>query len=399
MSKSIKRITLSLFGLAAVAAVVLYMVRSRSFASSQAPSYQTTRVSKDNFSWSITATGVVEPKAVTEIRSLASGEIRNIYVEVGQKVKKGQLLMTLDTRLELRRVNQARADLSVAYANYSKANSSYKHAQATNKRLQMLLKRGLISREEGDNAANQVTLSKADRSLRYAQIRKAKETLKEAQERLRDTKLYAPSAGVILQRYVQPGQIISSGVNSASGGTLLLRMADLDDLYVRGSVDEADVSKVKEGMAVTITADALLGKAYKGTIHRVDPEGKNQNNVTVFEIVVKLGQKATKAMKINMSTNLKFIVAQHKDVLTVPSMAIKRIGKDATVLVLKGKRAKRARVEVGMSNGMKTIIKKGLQEGDQVVLSVRSSGKKRKGRRGGKKSSMSMRNMRRMMKR
>tara|TARA_B100000609_G_scaffold197815_1_gene195957 strand:- start:3790 stop:4986 length:1197 start_codon:yes stop_codon:yes gene_type:complete len=396
--RNIIKITLSLVSLALLVAGSLYMIRSTSFAGQNKPSYQLANVQKGDFIWSISATGIVEPKAVTEIRSMASGEIKAIHVEVGMKVKKGQTLLELDPKIEQRRVNQAKADLLIAYANYNKAKSSYLYAQTSNKRLQMLLQKGLISKEEAEKTANTFSLQRAERSLRYAQIRRAKETLKEAQERLKETRIVAPNDGVILQRFVQPGQIISSGTNSASGGTILLRMADLDDLYIRGDVDEADVARIKEGMPVNITADALPQQVFAGNIHRINPEGKNENNVTVFEILVKLGPKATKVMKLNMSTNLKIVVAQHKDVLLVPSMAVRQSRRGARVLVFADGQASRRRVKLGMSNGMQTIIKEGLKAHESIVVSSRGNSKsKRRSRRGKNRKGMSMRNMRRMM--
>ena len=99
---------------------------------------------------------------------------------------------------------------------------------------------------------------------------------------MEDTRVVAPISGVILHRYIQQGQIIFSATNSPSGGTLLCTMAKLDDLYVRVQVDEADVGHLRPEMKANVTVDALPNQDFTGTVIRVNPEGKTENNVNVI---------------------------------------------------------------------------------------------------------------------
>jgi RND family efflux transporter MFP subunit len=358
--------------------------------------YRTLHLKKGTFQWNIAATGVVEPKYTTEIRSKASGAIQVVKVEVGEAVKKGQLLVQLDPTQERRRVNQSKAELTIAQANYLKAQRVYQHAQANYKTALRLSKKGIESRENLNNRKHEVAIRKAERSVAYAQIRRAKEQLKDALDRRKDTEIRAPETGVILQRLVQPGQVITSGASAASGGTILFKMADINQLYIRADVDESDVVRLKNGMKANVTIDALPGKSFTGHIVRINPEGKSQNNVTVFEVIVKMEPRAASVMKLNMTTNLKFEVLRKDNVIVLPAMAVhKRRGK-AGVYVLQGDKVRFKRVTTGLSNGVQTVVTKGLDNGDTILPSPpRSKGKrKRRGRRNG-----NMRNMRRMMRR
>jgi HlyD family secretion protein len=149
-------------------------------------------------------------------------------------------------------------------------------------------------------------------------------------------------------------------------------------------------------MKANVTIDALPGKSFTGHIVRINPEGKSQNNVTVFEVIVKMEPRAASVMKLNMTTNLKFEVLRKDNVIVLPAMAVhKRRGK-AGVYVLQGDKVRFKRVTTGLSNGVQTVVTKGLDNGDTILPSPpRSKGKrKRRGRRNG-----NMRNMRRMMRR
>jgi RND family efflux transporter MFP subunit len=391
MWKWIVKISILLVVGVLIAGVVLH--RSKASAGRAQTALQTVTLTRNPFTLTISANGVVEPRYTIEIRSKASGEIKEVGFEVGDGVKKGQVLLRLDPTLERRRVNQSKAELSIAWANYRKAAANYLHSKTRHQRTQKLLKRGLVSREDAEKLSHEVATRRAERSIAYAQITRAKESLKEAKDRLKDTQIVAPGDGVVLQRFVQPGQIIFSGTNSASGGTLLLKMADLAQLFVRGHVDEADVARVRAGMKATITADALWGRSFQGTILRVDPEGKNSNNVVVFEVIVRLPPAAVKVMKINMTTNLKIQVEQRQNVLTVPSLALRKRGSRSGVYVLRGGKPRFQPVKTGVSNGMKAIVLAGLRAGDRVVLSQLEQKKSNRGRR--KRSSS--RTMGRMM--
>lgn len=342
---------------------------------------RTLTIEPSEFTLVISTTGVVEPKDLVEIRSKATGEVKIVHFEEGDRVKKDKPLITLDRTLEQRRVNQARADLAIARANHLKAVRVYEHTKSKYHTELSLYRKKLVTKESLDNLRHEVAVKKADVAVAAAQIKKALEVLKEAKDRLDDTIILAPFEGTILNRYVQSGQIIFSGVNSPSGGTLLAKMANLDELYVRVDVDEADVAHVRAKMKPWITVDALPGRRFRGEVIRVNPDGKTENNVTVFQVMVKLDREASAVMKVRMTANVKIRVQRLKNVITVPSTAVRyRGGQSGVYLMTKGKPRFR-RIQLGLSNGTTTLIPKGLKLGDVVILS-KLNGRPR-GRRGG----------------
>lgn len=173
-------------------------------------------------------------------------------------------------------------------------------------------------------------------------------------------------------------------------------MAEIKHLYIRADVDESDVVRLRPGMDARVTIDALLGQSFKGKILRINPEGKSQNNVTVFEVIVKMDPAAASVMKLNMTTNLKFAVVRKPNVLVLPAMAIHQRRGRKGVYVLREGQIEFQPVTLGLSNGISTIVAKGIDAGDVILPSPPRKRGKRKGRRG-KRRGKNMRHMRRMM--
>lgn len=345
-----------------------YYQQSHASTKKSGPKVRTSKVARSEFRLVVSTTGVVEPKDTVEIRSKASGEIKSLHFEEGDTVTKGQLLIQLDTTLEQRRVNQAKADLAIARANYLKAVQVWRHARSKYNIENRLYKKKLVTEESVVNLKHDVAVKHAELAVASAQVKKAAEALKEADDRFADTRIAAPSDGVVLYRYVQPGQIIFSGINSSSGGTLLAKMANLSQLYVRVDVDEADVAHLRKKLTATITVDALPRESFTGTIIRVNPEGKTENNVTVFVVIVKLEPRAAKMLKVRMTANVKIEVQRMENVITVPSVAVRyRRGKPGVYVMKERPRFKP--VALGLTNGSTTVVTDGLTEGETIVVS------------------------------
>jgi HlyD family secretion protein len=198
-----------------------------------------------------------------------------------------------------------------------------------------------------------------------AQVLRARESLHEARDRLSETKIHSPISGTVLERAVQPGQIVASGTTTVNGGTTLLKIADLGRFFVRVKVDEADVTKIVAGQKVRITADALPGKVL-----------------------------ARKVLRPAMTANVEVLVAERKATVLVPARALRRKeanGQAETFVVVRG--AGTRAVEVGLSDGKDTEIRAGLEGGEEILL---SSSQAREGKpQGG--AGMNANQMRRMV--
>lgn len=400
MTEKKKRILIGI-GLAVLVVVgALYWWKGRSTPKKTAAPRVVT-VKRGDLRVAVSATGVVEPEYVVEIKSKASGEVESVFVQEGEVVPKGKKLVKINPIVEKRRVNQALSEVRMARARTAAAWSKRKYAAAQLARDRKLLKKGLVSGDAVATLAKEVAVHTGEAMVANAQLSKAQEALKEARDRLTETQIVAPVAGTILDREVQPGQMVASGTNSVSGGTTMLRIANLKQLYIRVKVDEADVAKLRRKQRATITADGLPGKSFKGTVLRIAPRGTVESNVTVFEVVVAVDGKGSSVLKPQMSANVDVVIEERKNALLVPQRALQRVGKKSGA----GKRGRRGYVvrlangdrqpvRVGRIVGGQAEILRGVMEGTRIQVPARRTSGSR-GRRGGKGTSG--RQMRRIM--
>ncbi|MBI3586276.1 MAG: efflux RND transporter periplasmic adaptor subunit [Ignavibacteriales bacterium] len=266
------------------------------------------KVMRGDLNLSVSANGVVQPINKVEIKSKASGQILELNFVEGQSVKKGELLIALDQTLTKNDHDQAKADLALAEAALSQSNNNYKRAQG-------LFEKKLISPQELDQ-------SKVDFVRSQSQLVKAKAALSSAADRLRDTRIVAPTSGVILTKNVDPGQIIASGVSNVGGGTILATVANMDEVNVETNVDEVDIGKVKVGQQAKVVADAYPDDSFPGEVVRIAPLGKTQQNVTTFNVIILVKNIGGK-LKAGMSTSVEIEIFRRQQVLLVPNEALK----------------------------------------------------------------------------
>lgn len=311
----------------------------------------------------VSATGAVEPEYIVEIKSKASGTVQLVNVQAGDKVEKGALLIQIDPVVERRKLTQSEADLAVVQANRGSVATKLAHADAQRKRDEALAAKGLVAREALDQLTKELAVLRGDTQVSAAQVAKAKASLAEARDRLTETKIVAPMAGTVLERAINPGQVITAG--TAQGGQTLLTLADLSRLFIRVKVDEADVARLAPGQPAKITADALPGEVFKGTVLRVAPQGKVESSVTVFEVVVQVGPEALGRLRPMLSANVVIHVDEVKDAILLPRRAVLQQGGKFSVNV-EGQGQKP--VEIGLADDRQIQIKSGLDEGARVVL-------------------------------
>jgi len=324
---------------------------------------QVVEVKRGNLTVEVSATGAVEPEYIVEIKSKASGTVQLVNVQAGDKVEKGALLIQIDPVVERRKLTQSEADLAVAQANRGSVATKLAHVEAQRKRDEALAAKGLVAREALDQLTKELAVLRGDGQVSAAHVAKAKASLAEARDRLAETKIVAPMAGTVLERAINPGQVITAG--TAQGGQTLLTLADLSRLFIRVKVDEADVARLAPGQAARITADALPGEVFKGTVQRVAPQGKVESSVTVFEVVVQVGPEALGRLRPMLSANVIIHVDEVKDALLLPRRAVQQQGGKFTVNVEgKGQQP----VEIGLADDRQIQITAGLDAGARVVL-------------------------------
>ncbi|HER00070.1 MAG TPA: efflux RND transporter periplasmic adaptor subunit [candidate division Zixibacteria bacterium] len=257
---------------------------------------------------SIHSNGRVTPVQTVEIKSKASGEIIELGVDVGDYVHKGDLICRLDTATVMNSYLQAKADLNVAQVTVKKRRREFD-------RQKTLFEKELLSEQELDNT--ELLLEQAKASLVRAEA-----AFSIAQEQLEDTEIRSPINGIVLQKQVEEGQIISSGVSTVTGGTLIMQIAEMDSVYVVAEVDETDIGQVEAGQRVKVNADAYPDLNFEGRVEKIAPMASVEQNVTVFEVTTQI-DNSEGYLKAGMNSSIEIITAEAYGAVLVPNDAVK----------------------------------------------------------------------------
>ncbi len=355
------------------------------------------KVERGDLAKSVVATGKVTPITKVEVKSKASGIVKKLLVDAGDRVKKGQLLAQLD-KVEIEAgVEQSRAALQAAEANLSSSEADYERAKVDAEGPDVpLLKRaydralgmakdGVVSVSALDDAQKnyelalnkqnvakaQVTVLKAKIAQARAQVGQDSANLKQLDEQLSYTDIQSPLEGVVLSRDVELGDAVSSILVLGSSATLVMTLGDTSEVYVKGKVDESDIGKVYLGQPARIKVESFKDKTFSGKVTRISPMGVEKDNVTTFEVRVSISNPGGE-LKAEMTANAEIILDEHQDVLQIPEGAILYDKDKKASVEVPDPRAKDGKkkiaVNIGISNGAKTELLSGLKEGDQVVL-------------------------------
>jgi len=355
------------------------------------------KVEKGDLAKSVVATGKVEPITKVEIKSKASGIVKKLYIDAGDRVKKGQLLAELDKEEIEAHVAQAKAQMEASQASAKATEADLERAKVDAEgvdvpmlkraydRSQGMAKEGVVSASALDDAQKnyELALNKQNVAKAQLQVLKAKigqaqaqvlqdqANLKQLEEQLGYTSITSPIDGIILSRDVEVGDAVSSILVLGSSATLIMTEGDTSEVYVKGKVDESDIGKVYMSQPARIKVESFKDKTFNGKVTKISPMGVEKDNVTTFEVRVSINNPGGE-LKAAMTANAEIILEEHKNVLQIPEGAILYDkDKKASVEVPdeKGKEGKRKlTVNIGISNGAKTEVLGGLKEGDQVVL-------------------------------
>jgi len=356
------------------------------------------KVERADLAKSVVATGKVQPITKVELKSKASGIVKQLRVDAGDKVKVGQVLAELDREEIEARVSQARAQLQASEANMKASAADLERAKVdaegpdvpllkrAYQRAQNMAKDGVVSASALDDAQrnyemalNKQNVSKAQLIVgnakvgqAQAQVEQDRANLKQLVEQLNYTQIVSPIAGIVLSRDVEVGDAVSSILVLGSSATLVMTLGDTSEVYVKGKVDESDIGKVYLGQPARIKVESFKDKTFTGKVTKISPMGVEKDNVTTFEVRASINNPGGE-LKANMTANAEVILEEHKKVLQIPEGAlVYDKEKQASVEVPdpKGKEGKRkVAVKIGISNGAKTeLVDNSLKENDQVVL-------------------------------
>jgi HlyD family secretion protein len=345
----------------------------------------------------VVATGKIQPLSKAEIKSKASGIVKRIYMDYGDRVKQGQVLAELDKiQLEaIMRESQANMQAAEAACDSAKATLERNKVDAEGpdvpflklsmERAEHEFREGVVAKAVVEDAQKNYQLglnkrmsaetnlavSRADIAKADAQVAQAKAALENAQEDLRNSTIVSPIDGLVLSRDVNVGDAVSSILVLGSQATLIMTLGDVSEVYVQGKVDEADIGKVYLNQPARIVVESFKDKKFIGKVTKISPLGKEKDNVTTFEVRVSISNP-TGELKANMSANAEILLEEKKNVLMVPEASLiydkERNASIETPDPKADHGKKKIQVKLGISNGVKTEILEGLNEKQQIIL-------------------------------
>ena len=331
--------------------------------------YETVELKKGSINNTVTATGTIEPITKVDVGTQVSGTISHIYVDYNSVVTKGQLLAELDRKL-------LEAELRSEMANLKSSKSEFEYQDKNFKRLRQLHEKNLISETEYEEAL--YLYEKAQQAYEKAQA-----TLVKAQSNLEYATIYSPIDGVVLSREVEEGQTVAASFETP---TMFTIANDLRKMQVIANVDEADIGQVLEGQRVTFTVDAFPDDTFEGDVTQVRLNPTTESNVVTYEVVIDAPNPELK-LKPGLTANITVYTMEKNDILLAPLKAFRftpetdpanpqtpqvpQAGRGEKVVWLQTAEGIVPKViKVGVSDGIYTEVKEGIQEGSRLIVGI-----------------------------
>ncbi|MBH3383709.1 MULTISPECIES: efflux RND transporter periplasmic adaptor subunit [Pseudomonas] len=346
----------------------------------------TVAVTRADIESSVTALGTLQPRRYVDVGAQASGQIHKLHVEVGDTVRKGQLLVEIDPSTQQARLDAGRYSIDNLKAQLAEQRAQYQLAQQQFKRQRDLAAAGATRDEDVQTADAQLKVTQARIDMFQAQIRQAQANLRSDEAELGYTRIYAPMNGTVVAVDAREGQTL----NAQQQTPLILRIAKLSPMTVWAQVSEADIGKVKPGMTAYFTTLAGGKRRWTSTVRQILPippkpldqasqgggspasaiAGTTGAQVVQYTVLLDV-ENPDGALMAEMTTQVFFVAGQASQVLTAPLAALDGAGDEgvrlAQVVTRDGKIEQR-RVRTGLSDRLRVQILDGLAEGEQLVI-------------------------------
>jgi HlyD family secretion protein len=318
--------------------LVLLFLLSRCFGGDDGPNYATRAVRKGDLTVTVSATGNLKPINQVDVGSEQSGKITAVFVDVNDRVVKGQKLAELDTRRLVDTINQNQSQVAAANANVAQAEAQVALAKATLDRQETVfrLSGGRVpAKTELDSARATYRQAQATLEASRAQVKVSQAQLSTAQTNLSIAQIVSPVTGVVLSRDIEPGQTVAASFNAP---VLFTIAEDLTQMEVEVSVDEADVGQVKSGQEASFSVDAFPGREFPARITRVNV-GSNASStssssssstssstasstVVAYTAVLSVNNR-DETLRPGMTATADIVTKKLNDVLLVPNAALR----------------------------------------------------------------------------
>lgn len=326
----------------------------------------TATVERGSISFAVGVAGEIGPAEQVSVRPEVNGKINELPVDVGDLVKKGGLLFALDDRDLRIEVESREKQIESGKLQLDKARLAMEQAKRDYERDKQLFDEKLVAEQMFESSRQRYESSIKDHDLARNSIERSGSELDLARERLLRTRIVAPFDCTVLTRPVSIGQAVS-GSGGFNSGTEVLTIADLSSMVINAHVNQADVTRLKQGMEVKVEVDAVPGLEVQGAVERIAPQATVRNNIKGYATRITL-TNVDPRIQPGMTASISIPVSAADDVLTVPLAAVFSEQGERYVYIRSGETLEKRPVVVGMSDFFRAEITSGLSEGEVVSL-------------------------------
>lgn len=323
----------------------------------RAQTVQTGTVTTGKISEMASLTGALKPKERVDINPKVPGRIVRIHVDTGQSVARGALIAEIEDDEITQQIERSKAAIAVVDASIAQREAELTNAKAELDRKRQLIEAGLLSKIELDTLETRVRVSQSQLELARAQRRQSEAEQRELTIRQSQTKIYAPISGVVADRHVDIGAMVSSS-------NPIVTLVSLSPMVIDAKASERDIARVRRGAAVTVTVDSLPGQKFSGRIMRISPllDPQTRNGQVEIEIPNRDGM-----LKSEMFARIELSLGTERETTLLPRDALVYRGDQPGVYIMEAEKAKFVALETGLTQEDKVEVLKGLKAGDTVI--------------------------------
>jgi len=332
-------------------------------------------VKRASVTYSTEQTGIIKAQvgAIVKVGTRATGTLNRLKFQVGDLVRKGDLIVEIDDREILANIRNFEAAVEEQRRDLDAKRAQDVYNQTNYEREQRLLVKEYTTKDSVEKAKRELDVSRAQMELGKAKVREAQEKLRALKVSHSYTKIYAPITGYISAVATQEGETVVSGLSAPN----LITIIDPAKLEMWIYVDETDIGRVKPGLKVEYWVDAYRDRIYRGTVDRIYPQPEIKENIVYYLAIVKIDPKDALTLKPEMTSHVRIVIEEKSNVIVVPNGAIRFEDRKNVVYVRSKGKTVRQEVVPGVRDEKYTEITSGLAEGEQVIVpSVAPAAKK-----------------------
>ena len=349
----------------------------------------TKKAKKGSFSKKVDATGEIFATELIDVGAQVSGQIKKLYVKLGDQVKKGDMIASIDSSTQQNSIDNKEAQLAIYKAQLESAKVALNIAKTQFDRENALFAKNATSKQEFESAKNTYSANSAKIKELEAQIKQTNIELSTAKINLGYTKITAPRDGTVVSVQVEEGQTVNANQTTPT----IVNIADLSHVKMKMQIAEGDITKIKVGTPVEYSILSEPTKKFQTTVSSIDPglttlsdgsygssssskssySSSSSSSSAVYYYAQSIVDNKDGILRIGMTTQNELLIANVEDAIIVPSIGIKKDENGTFVYLLKYGKPVKTAVKTGIKDNLDTQIISGINEGDEIITSQGSS--------------------------